>query len=153
MRNKVKSPVKAVGTYLLFSTGFSLDLHNTFYVLDFIRNLVSLHQLDLKEYSFEIGNSSFRIYKNNNFIGNGILFNGLYRVNLDSSFSKSLLALYVDVKVGSKHSCDNETSSVLWHKCLSHISKKILEQLVKDGFLPTLNVIDFGTYIDCIKGK
>lgn len=35
----------------------------------------------------------------------------------------------------------------------SYFKKKRLGQLVKDGVLPTLNVIDFGTYIDCIKGK
>ena len=112
-----------------------------------------MHQLDLKEYSFKIRKSSFRIYKNNNVIGNRILCDELYKVNLDSSFSKSLLVLHADVKVGIKHSCNNETSSMFWHKCLSHISKERLKRLVKYEVLPTLDFKIFYTCINCIKGK
>ena len=42
---------------------------------------------------------------------------------------------------------------MLWHKCLGHISKDQLERLVKNGVLPTLGFTNFGTCIDCIKGK
>ena len=83
----------------------------------------------------------------------GILCDGLYRANLDSSFSKSLLTLHVNVKVSSKRSSDNETSSMLWHKHLSHVSKERHESLVKDEVLPTLDFIGFGTCIYFIKGK
>ena len=79
--------------------------------------------------------------------------NQLYRVNIDSSFSKSLLVLHVDVKVGIKHSCNNETSSMFWHKCLSHISKERLKRLVKYEVLPTLDFKIFYTCINYIKGK
>ena len=71
MGNRVKSPVKAIGTYrLLLFTRFLLDLHNTFHVPNVTKNLVFIHQLDLEEYSFDIRNSSFIIYKNNILIGN-----------------------------------------------------------------------------------
>jgi hypothetical protein len=47
----------------------------------------------------------------------------------------------------------NENSSILWHKQLGHISKEILERLVKDEILPNLDFTDFEVCVDCIKGK
>jgi hypothetical protein len=36
---------------------------------------------------------------------------------------------------------------------LGHISIEIIKRLVNDGVLKTLNFTDFGTCVDCIKGK
>ena len=44
-------------------------------------------------------------------------------------------------------------SFMLWHKRLGHISRNIMERLVKDGVLQDLDFSDFTTCIDCVKGK
>ena len=55
--------------------------------------------------------------------------------------------------VGIKRSLINENSSMLWHRRLGHISIERIKGLVKDGVLKTLDFTDFGTCVDCIKGK
>ena len=57
------------------------------------------------------------------------------------------------VNVGIKQSLINKNSSMLWHRRLGHISIKRIKRLVKDGVLKTLDFTDFGTCVDCIKGK
>ena len=47
----------------------------------------------------------------------------------------------------------NLSSSMLWHKCLGHISKQRLERLVKDGVPSNLDFLDFKTCVVCLKGK
>ncbi|KAH9737203.1 Integrase catalytic domain-containing protein [Citrus sinensis] len=42
---------------------------------------------------------------------------------------------------------------MLWHKRLGYISKQRMERLIKDGILHNLDFSDFGTCVDCIKGK
>ena len=55
--------------------------------------------------------------------------------------------------ISYKRSVMNEISSMLWHKRLGHISIERLKKLVKEGVLVALDFIDFGTCVDCIKGK
>ena len=43
----------------------------------------------------------------------------------------------------------NRKSSILWHKRLGHISREMMERLMKDG----ISVYDFNICIECIKGK
>ncbi|RVW57835.1 Retrovirus-related Pol polyprotein from transposon TNT 1-94 [Vitis vinifera] len=45
------------------------------------------------------------------------------------------------------------SSSMLWHKCLGHISRQRLERLVRDGMLSNLDFSDFETCVVCLKGK
>ena len=47
----------------------------------------------------------------------------------------------------------DENSSMLWHKQLGHISKQRIERLIKDDIFHNLDLSDFGTCVDCIKGK
>jgi len=47
----------------------------------------------------------------------------------------------------------NENSALLWYRRLIHISIKRIKRLVNDGVLKTLDFTDFGTCVDCIKGK
>ena len=47
----------------------------------------------------------------------------------------------------------NLSSSMLWHKCLGHISKQRLERLVRDGVLSDLDFSDFETCVVYLKGK
>ncbi|XP_019056627.1 PREDICTED: probable receptor-like protein kinase At5g47070 [Tarenaya hassleriana] len=77
---------------------------------------------------------------------------GLYRFNLDRKFSESLFN--VENIMGVKRSApNNESSALLWHQRLGHISKERLIRLVKNEILPSLDFSDLGVCIDCIKGK
>ena len=47
----------------------------------------------------------------------------------------------------------NEKSSTLWPKHLGHISRQKMERLIKDEILSVLDLLDFDTHVDWIKGK
>ena len=47
----------------------------------------------------------------------------------------------------------DENSFMLWHKRLGHISKQMMERLIKDDILHNLDFSDFSTCVDCIKDK
>jgi hypothetical protein len=47
----------------------------------------------------------------------------------------------------------DDVSLKLWHRRLSHISRGMIECLVKKSILPPLEFLDFEQCIDCIKGK
>ena len=75
--------MKAIGTYrLILSTGFVLDLEDTFYVPSFSRNLILVSRLTCKEFHFSFENSSFNIIKDSVVIGTGSLYDGLYKLCL-----------------------------------------------------------------------
>ena len=60
--------------------------------------------------------------KNGSFVGSSLLVDGLYKINLDLVFPQSL-SLHMNVNVCTKCSRNNETSLLLWHKRLGHISR------------------------------
>ncbi|KAL5758993.1 hypothetical protein ACOSP7_021604 [Xanthoceras sorbifolium] len=97
MRNRVKAPVEAIGTYrLILDTRHHLDLFQILYVPSVSRNLVSLSKLDIIGYSFKFGNgcsSQNILFKHNHFIGSGILCDDLYKLKLDNLFVETLLTL------------------------------------------------------------
>ena len=150
--NGVKVPVVATGTYCLFlDIDCYLDLFQTLYVPSISRNLVSMSKLGLEAYSFSFRNKRFSLFKNSSFVGYGSLCDGLYKLNLNCHFAKSLLTLHHNVET----KCDliNENSACLWYKRLGHISKERMERLVKDGIFSNLDFIDLNVCVDCIKGK
>ncbi|KAL0544331.1 hypothetical protein IC582_019444 [Cucumis melo] len=152
MGNRVKVPVEAVGTYrLTLDTRHHLDLFDTFYVPSISRNLISLSKHDTSGYYFKFGNECFSLFKQNIFIGSGILCDGLYKLKFDNVFAESLLTLHHNV--GTKRGQTNESSAYLWHKRLGHISKERIKRLIKNEILPDLNFTDLGICVDCIKGK
>jgi len=152
MGNRAKVQVEAIGTYrLVLDTGHHLDLFQTFYVPSVSRNLVSISKLDKAGYSFNFGNGCFSLFKQNLFLGSGILCDGLYKLKLDTFFAETLLTVHHNV--GTKRGLSNETSAYLWHKYLGHISKERIERLVKNDILPDLDFIDLGICVECIKEK
>jgi len=107
MGNRVKAPVKAVGTYRLkLNIRHHLDLLETLYVPSLSRNLVSLSKLDVIGYSFNFGNGCFSLFKQNHLIGTGVLCDGLYKLKLDGLYAETVLTLHHDV--GTRHSLVNE---------------------------------------------
>ena len=142
----------SMGTYRLrLETGHLMDLVDTCYIPTISRNLISLSRIDELWYYISFGSGKLSIFYDSIKVGSGILCDGLYRINLDLEFAKTLMTLQSNV--GLKCSFDNEISSILWHRRLGHISKERIERLVKDNILEHLDFIDFDVCIDCIKGK
>ena len=147
--NRISSHVEAVGTYrLVLIPDFVLNLENTFFVPSFSRNLISVSRLLPYGFSFKFVGISFHLIKDNIVVGDGILDNGLFKLNLNPSFNHNLTTMHgnVDIKCG----VINEKSSTLWHKRLCHISIERIKRLANDGVLEAL---DFDICVDCIKGK
>ena len=61
--------------------------------------------------------------------------------------------LIINTASSSKHLRLNEKSSTLRHKRLGHISRLRTERLIKDVIILNLDLSDFDTCVDCIKGK
>ena len=148
----MKVIVEVVGTYrLILDIGFYLELMDTFYVPSIFRNLISLSKLDVVGCSFKFGNGCFSLYRRTCLIGFGTLNDDLYKLNLDNLYVEIVMTLQHNV--GTKRSLVNECSAFLWHKHLGHISKEIMERLVKNEILPNLDFTDLNVCVDCIKGK
>jgi hypothetical protein len=49
--------------------------------------------------------------------------------------------------------CDDATSVKLWHCRLGHISRRMIERVIKDGILHPLDFSNSDYCINCIKGK
>ena len=150
--NKLFSQVEAVGTFrLILKSGYVLDLDNVFFIPYFSRNLISVSKLDIIGYGFWFINSTFSIFKGENLVGGGIKIDGLFKIDLDPNFENNYLSLHTNI--GIKRSLMNENSIWLWHRRLGHISIERIKRLVNDGVLKSLDFTNFGTCVDCIKGK
>ena len=104
------------------------------------RNLISISLLDELGFSFTFtfGRSKISMTLNSQVIGYGILVDGLYKLSLNNVAKRSKV---------------EEKSFSLWHKRLGHISRERVERLTKANILPSLDVDDLGTCVDCIRGK
>lgn len=72
------SHVEAIGTcYLTLSSGFVLELEKIFYVPSFSRNLISISRLVPFGYSFNFSETSVSLFYKSDYVGNGILSDGL----------------------------------------------------------------------------
>ncbi|KAD3337387.1 hypothetical protein E3N88_32907 [Mikania micrantha] len=147
--------VAAVGTLeLIMKTGLCIKLYDTLYIPEISRNLVSGPKLDMDGFYVSHGNGRLTISSNSQVFGTGLLDGGLYKLELDDDFSRSLLSYNINENsTKTKRERDLETSSMLWHQPLGHISRDRLSRLVKDEVLLSLDFTDFGTCVKCLKGK
>jgi GAG-pre-integrase domain len=133
---------------------FILNLHDVVYIPSIIRNLISIFRLDVCSFTFQFGNNKLRLYHNSKYIGSEFLCDNLYKLYLDYSFYESLLSLNItDVKRGIKRNHESGYSSKLWHYRLDHISRDIMQRLIKNEILPILDFYNFDKYIECVKEK
>ena len=113
--------MKAVGTCsLVLSSGYVLELERTFYIPKFSRNLISISRLVPLDYSFKFSDIGFSLYHKSDIVGNGILSDGLFRINLQNDATYA--ALHVQNNASVKRCVMNEESSMLWHRRFRHIS-------------------------------
>ena len=73
----------------------------------------------------------------------------LYMLDTSASYHETLQLS----TQGVKRKLTNGNSSSLWHKRLSHISKRRIERLVSDEILDSLDFADFEICTNCIKEK
>ena len=112
--------MEVVGTYkLVLRSSFVLNLEKTFFVSLFSRNLILVSRLLPYDFSFKFVGISFHLIKDNVIVGDGILDNGLFKLNLNPSFNHGLTTMHGNVSI--KCGVINEKSSILWHKRLGHI--------------------------------
>ena len=153
--NGTELAVEAMGTLeLIMKTGLCIKLYDTLYIPEITRNLVSGPKLDIDGFDVSHGHGRLTISFNSQVFGHGFLDGGLYKLELDDDFSKSLLSYNINQTLTKrKRKRDLETSSMLWHQRLGHISRERLSRLVKNEVLPSLDFNDFGTCVKCLKGK
>ena len=115
MGNRLKAKVISMGTYRLrLETGHLMDLVDTCYVPTISRNLISLSRIDELGYCISFGSGKLSIFYDSIKVGSGILCDGLYRINLDLEFAKTLMTMQSNVRL--KRSFNNERSFILWHR-------------------------------------
>ena len=134
--------VEAIDTFrLLLRTRFYLDLNDTFIVLSFTQNLISISTLDKFKFSCSSGNSKFSLFQDSKLVVTGSLFDydNLYVLDTIASFNESLHL----ITRGTKHKLTNENFASLWHKRLGHILKRRIERLVSDGIIKPIDFTDF----------
>ena len=131
---------------LKLKTEFYLDLFETFVVLSFRRNLISISSLDKFGFSCSFGNNKVSLYQNSNLIGFGSLIDNLYMLDVNCSYNEILQTNSRGTKRKLK-----ENSATLWHKRLGHISKQRIQRLVSDEILEPLDLSDFEVCVECIK--
>jgi len=72
-----------------------------------------LYKLDVVGYSFKFENSCFSLYKRTCMIGSDTLYDGLYKLNLDNLYAKTLMTLHHNVD--TKRNLVNECFVYLLH--------------------------------------
>ena len=78
------------------------------------------------------------------------MVDNLYKLDINAShIYESLHAS----NCGTKCKLIDKNSSLLWHKCLGHISKQRIQRLVSEEILDSLNFSNLKICIECIKRK
>ena len=147
-----KAHVEAIGHFrILLCTGFYLDLHETFVVPSFKRNLISVYSLDKNGFSCMFQNRKFSLFHDSKLVGTGKMseIDRLYALDTDASYNQILHTSTRNVK----RKLTSENSGGLWHKRLGHISRKRIERLVHNEILDPLNMSDIDPCVQCAKGK
>lgn len=80
-------------------------------------------------------------------VDTGSLIDKLYQLDVQTLIDNE--SLYV-CNVGTRQKLTNKNLSMLWHKCLGHISKQCIQWLVLQGILESLDISDFDICIQCI---
>ena len=112
--------------------------------------MISIPCLNKFNHSCAFGNGKLSLFQYSNIIGTDSLVDNLYKLDLHAL--KIIQTLHAS-SYGIKHKLLNENSSMLWHKCLGHISKQRIQRLVSKRILNSLDFSYFEICIDCIKRK
>ena len=121
--------VEVIGHFrLLLCIGFYLDLKDTFVVLSFRPNLISISYLDKYGYSCSFENNQVNLSLNSKVIRTSSLmvYDNPYMLGIVASYHKNLNI----ESCGTKRKLDKARSGALWHKSLGQISDSCHQSLV-----------------------
>ena len=130
-----------------------MELQEVSYVPSIRRNLLSISLLDSQGHSFLFGNNKVEMYMDGKVVDFGPLCGNLYILDLFNNGLNYFVNFVVAPIVASKSLRANDNSPMIWHKHLGHISRHIMERLVKDKLLLNLDFSNLSTCVECVKGK
>jgi len=144
--------VEAIGNFrLLLCIGFYMDLKDIFVVSSFRRNLISVSYLDKSGYSSSFGNNEFSLSINSNIVGTGSLlaYYNMYLLDTVATYNETLNT----ESQGTKRKIDNTSSRALWHRCLGHISKNRVKQLMSNGILESIDFTNLVFVLNALRAN
>jgi hypothetical protein len=116
-----KPEVEVIGHFrLLLKTDLYLYLFDTFVVLSFRRNLISISALDKLSFSCSFGDEKFGLYRHSNMVASDFLsvMDNLYALDTIISYNETLN----NETQNARQKLTHQDSAALWHKRLGHIS-------------------------------
>nr|GEV61363.1 hypothetical protein [Tanacetum cinerariifolium] len=146
-----RAAVEAIETYHLeLPSGLVIVLNNCYYAPSITRGVILVSRL------FDDGfinrfdeNNVISVSKNNLFYFMAVLRDGIFEIDMSCSNTNDS-SMYA---ISNKRAKINLDSSLLWHCCLRHISKKHIKKLQHDGFLNSIDIESLGKYVSCLFGK
>jgi hypothetical protein len=161
--NGVEVEVEAIEELPLeLNNSFILHLHNVLYIPSLSKNLISILCLDDDGYDCQFCNSQCLILFDSKVVGLAFRQDKLYMLSMHENVNivcndENVVCneqVSSSTNVSSKRKrCDDATSAKLWHYRLGHISRGMIERLIKDAILIPLDFSNSDYCFDCIKGK
>ncbi|KAM1980963.1 hypothetical protein ACFX15_037518 [Malus domestica] len=147
-----KVAVESVGIVkLVLCFGFVLELKDVLYVPKMRRNLISASKIVKDRFSFLGDDECLKIFKkncHNTILGTALLSDNLWNLNCPVKALNHTI-----FSISAKRMIGQDTSYILWHKRLGHISKERLIKLSKTELIPKLDLSTATECVDCLKGK
>ncbi|GJU60648.1 zinc finger, CCHC-type containing protein, partial [Tanacetum coccineum] len=126
---------------LKFSSGKIVSLFNVLHVPNIRKNLVSSSVLNNCGYKQVIESNKFVLSKHGVFIGFGYLSNQMFRLNIvNDNIASAFMSTF------------KLNDSILWHARLGHVYFKRMQDMSKDGLIPSF-YMDTEKYKTCMLNK
>nr|GEY40665.1 hypothetical protein [Tanacetum cinerariifolium] len=147
----LRGTVEAIGTYHLeLPSGLVIILNNCHYAPSITRGVISVSRLfDAGFINHFDDNNVISVSKNNLVYFKAVPRDAIYEIDMSCSNTNDS-SMYAITNKSAKINLD---SSVLWHCCFGHISKKRIEKLQHDGLLNSINIESLGKCVSCMSGK
>ncbi|GJU60010.1 hypothetical protein Tco_1237776 [Tanacetum coccineum] len=148
--NGVCAQVEAIRSYeLVLPNGLAICLDNCHYAPSILRGVVSVHRLVENGFIQHFTDFGISVSKNNVHYLNVIPSNGIYEIDMHN-LVPNVNSIY---NVSTKRAKHNLDSTYLWHCRLTHISKKHIEKLQREGLLKSTDYESFDQCVSCLSSK
>ncbi|GJT64069.1 zinc finger, CCHC-type containing protein [Tanacetum coccineum] len=146
-----RASVEANGEFhLCLSSGLVLILHNCHYAPSITRGIISVLRLYKDGFVNRFENdNTISVSRNNLVYFYAIPRDDIYEIDLSSSNTNDS-SMYA---ISNKRAKLDLDSTLLWHCCLGHISKKRTEKLQYDGLLNSTDIKSSEKCVSCMSGK
>nr|GEW96815.1 putative ribonuclease H-like domain-containing protein [Tanacetum cinerariifolium] len=146
-----RAVVEAIGTYHLeVPSGLVIVLNNCHYAPSLTRGVISVSRLfDDSFINCFDENNVILVSKNNLVYFIVVPRDGIFEIDMSCSNTNDSFMF----AISNKRAKINLDSSLLWHCCLGHISKKHIEKLQHDGLLNSVDIESLGKCVSCMSGK